>query len=123
MSLRNGGNGTAVLQGWQPAPRNMQLVKQPPDLDRFRPQSRDLFVPSGDVGYWQAAIRETDDDDHAWLRECIEQRNLFMVQLLYSDHDGAQRAIGLFTVAPGDEGTQWLSSVVRHWNLDRPNPR
>jgi hypothetical protein len=33
-----------------------------------------------------------------------------------------QRAIGLFTVAPG-EGHQWICSVVKHWDLDRPNLR
>jgi len=47
---------------------------------------------------------------------------VFAIDLLYSDHEGGQRAIGRFAVAPVKESV-WLSSVVRHWNLDRPDPR
>jgi hypothetical protein len=122
LSLRNVGSGTAVLQGWRPVPR-LPGLPDLPDPDTFRPQSRDLYVPAGDVGFWQAAIRDESDADHGWLRTCVEERNIFLVGLLYSDHEGSQRAIGLFTVAPGVDGDQWISSVVRHWNLDRPNPR
>ena len=124
MSLRNVGSGTAVLQGWQAIrwATDVMLAPEAPDLEAVRPQSRDLYVPAGDVGFWQAAIRESDDDDYPWLRSCIEGGDIFLVGLLYSDHEGAQRAVGLFTLAPG-EGSRWLSSVVRHWNLDRPNPR
>jgi len=32
------------------------------------------------------------------------------------------RAIGRFALAPLSDA-QWLCSVVRHWNLDRPDPR
>ncbi len=58
-----------------------------------------------------------------WLRDCITERTIFAVELLYSDHEGSQRAIGLFALAPDGDGDQWICSVVRHWNLDRPNPR
>jgi len=122
MSLRNVGSGTAVLQGWRAEPRLPEVTMQTPDPETFRPQSRDLYVPSGDVGFWQAAIRDASDVDHGWVRDSIARRTLFMVALLYSDHEGGQRAIGHFTLAPGD-GDQWICSVVRHWNLDRPNPR
>ena len=123
MSLRNVGNGTAVLQGWRPIPRIAEVPLEQPDPSDFRPQSRDLYVPAGDVGFWQAAVRDSSDPELAWLQECVSERNLFLVELLYSDHEGSQRAIGLFSVAPPSEGSQWISSVVRHWNLDRPNPR
>jgi hypothetical protein len=121
-SLRNVGSGTAVLQGWRPLPRLPELAQAASDPETFRPQSRDLYVPAGDVGFWQAAIRDESDPDHGWLKEHVEGRTLFTVELLYSDHEGGQRAAGLFTLAPG-EGHHWLCSVVRHWNLDRPNPR
>ena len=39
----------------------------------------------------------------------------------YTDEEGAQRAITAFLLAPGKE--RWLCSAVRHWNLDRPDPR
>jgi hypothetical protein len=58
MSLRNVGNGTAVLQGWQVRPRQTELMTEPSDLETFRPQLRDLYVPAGNVGFWQAAIRD-----------------------------------------------------------------
>ena len=122
MSLRNVGNGTAVLQGWQVRPRPPELTADVSAPEEFRPQLRDLYVPAGDIGFWQAAIRDASDPDHGWLREHIESRMLFLVDVLYSDHEGGQRAIGLFTVAPGD-GHHWICSVVKHWNLDRPNPR
>ena len=29
-----------------------------PPLDEFRRLARDLYIPSGDVGFWQGAFRE-----------------------------------------------------------------
>jgi len=122
MSLRDVGQGTAVLQGWLPAQRDPAGLPELPDVDAFRPQSRDLYVPSGDIGFWQAAVRDRDDPDRAWLEQAVMSRSIFLVHLLYSDHEGAQRAIGTFALAPAKD-EQWLCSVVRHRNLDRPNPR
>lgn len=123
MSLRNVGNGTAVLQGWQARPRLPDAATfVPSDPASFRPQLRDLYVPAGGIGFWQAAIRDASDPDHGWLLEHISGRRIFLVEILYSDHEGGQRAIGLFTLAPGEEH-HWICSVLRHWNLDRPNPR
>lgn len=122
ISLRNVGNGTAVLQGWRPASKRLNAEARMSDPATFRPQGRDLYVPAGDIGFWQAAIRDAADSEHRGLSEAIAQRRIFTVELLYSDHEGAQRAIGRFALAPG-EGEQWLCSVTRHWNLDRPNPR
>jgi hypothetical protein len=44
------------------------------------------------------------------------------VDLLYSDHEGGQRAISRFGLFPG-QSSVWMFSVVRHWNLDRIDPR
>ena len=74
------------------------------------------------AGVGRLAIRDASDPDHGWLQEHVTGRTLFLVELLYSDHEGGQRAIGLFSLAPGEEH-HWLCSMVRHWNLDRPNPR
>jgi hypothetical protein len=73
MSLRNVGNGTAVLQGWRAAPRPSELVTEASDPAAFRKQLRDLYVPAGDVGFWQAAIRDASDPDHGWLQEHIKK--------------------------------------------------
>ena len=47
---------------------------------------------------------------------------VFGIELLYTDHEGSQRTITFFILAPrGDD--KWLCSEARHWNLDRPDPR
>ena len=120
--LRNVGNGIAVLQGWA-SPDHVQGVVAMPDPQSFRPQARDPYVPPGDVGFWQAGVRDPADPYYPALREAIEERRLFTIELLYSDHEGGQRAIGRFVVAPSGEGTAWRWSLAQHWNLDRLNPR
>ena len=122
MSLRNAGRGTAVLQGWRALPFSTDVERSPSPPEAFRPQYRDLYIGSGDIGFWQAAIREQNDPDYDWLQRCIVERTIFLIELTYSDAEGGQRAVGLFTLAPGQDH-HWLCSVVRHWNLDRPNPR
>ena len=62
--LAERGSGTAVLQGWQVRPRPPELALQASDPETFRPQLRDLYVPAGNVGFWQAAIRDASDPDH-----------------------------------------------------------
>ena len=52
----------------------------------------------------------------------VQAPRLFAIELMYSDHEGGQRAIGRFSMAPLKDSV-WLCSVVRHWNLDRPDPR
>ena len=82
-------------------------------------------MASGDVGFWQAAIREHDDPARALLVDGLRQGEPFVIDLLYGDHEGGQRAISRFIVTPRPEVTEtdWLCSVVRHWNLDRRDPR
>jgi hypothetical protein len=49
------------------------------------------------------------------------------VDLLYSDNEGGQRAISRFLLSPEKtadrQDTIWVASVLRHRNLDRPDPR
>ena len=55
-----------------------------------------------------------------WWRS-VTARRVFGVELLYTDHEGDQRTITNFVLAPrGDD--KWMCSAVRHWNLDRPDP-
>ena len=56
------------------------------------------------------------------LVEAIGSQRVFTIELLYTDHEGGQRTIGMFTLASMGE-SHWLCSMVRHWNLDRPDPR
>jgi hypothetical protein len=125
MSLRNVGSGIAVLQGWHPA-LDWNPGGSHAELDQFRRQGRDLFVPAGGLGFWQGAVRDSGDELHSSLTAAIQERRRFAIELLYSDHEGGQRTISLFSVTPrdvADDPEQWLCSVARHWNLDRPDPR
>ena len=58
MSLRNVGAGMAVIHGWH-AETDLALgLSDHFDVDTFRPQGRDLYVPPSDSSFWQGAFRE-----------------------------------------------------------------
>jgi hypothetical protein len=60
--------------------------------------------------------------EFAAARAAIEERRRITIDLLYGDLEGGQRTVTRFAILPaGDDG--WLAVVVRHWNLDRPDPR
>jgi hypothetical protein len=82
-------------------------------------------------------------------RKLAESRDDWVVDLLYGDHDGGQRAISRFRcqhrpVVDGrppegdggqagdgdgragrqaDDSSVWLCTVARHWTIDQPDPR
>jgi hypothetical protein len=122
MSLRNAAGGIAVIHGWHL--RLGDLLSDHPHAEPgdFRPQTRDLYVPGDGIAFWQAAIRDPNDPEYAGLAAAIRARQVFAVELLYSDDEGGQRSIGMYTIAHLDDD-RWLCSMVRHWNLDRPDPR
>jgi hypothetical protein len=124
-SLRNVGAGIAVLQGWYPHDERLTSREPHPDPDAFRPQTRDLYIPPGDVGFWQGAIRDTSDAAYFPVLTAIKNRQPVTVDLLYTDHEGGQRAISRIGLLPREEGDDsvWRSIVVRLWNLDRQDPR
>jgi hypothetical protein len=122
MSLRNVGNGIAVLHGWDPFGELRDSSRPHSDPLAFRRQTRDLYVPPGDIGLWQGAIRNRDDACYLPILRAIEGRQRLTIDLLYSDHEGGQRAISRFGVMPRDQ-SEWMCTFVRHWNLDRIDPR
>jgi hypothetical protein len=128
ISVRNAGRGIAVLHGWQfLAGRQTSLERPDPAL--FRPQQRDLYVAQNDVGFWQAAFRDPADPRYDEAVAAVRTGDVLTIDVLYGDHEGGQRAITRFTLqrpaSTGEDGKQWpwIASVVRHWNLDRPDPR
>ncbi|MDH6114389.1 hypothetical protein P3T36_000790 [Kitasatospora sp. MAP12-15] len=122
-SLRNVGPGIGVIHGWRLAEADTYASRGPADPESFRRQSRDLYVAPGDTGFWHAAIREATDPDHAPILQRLKNRERISIDLLYGDHEGGQRTVSRFALIPhGAEGT-WYCQVVRHWNLDRPDPR
>jgi hypothetical protein len=122
LSVRNVAGGVAVLQGWFPHPEQSLSDTPFPVIDDFRRQSRDLFIAAGDVGFWQGALREPDDSGRLAMAEVVEARQNFTIDVLYSDHEGGQRAMTRFLISPaGDD--DWFAAVGRQSNIDRDDPR
>jgi hypothetical protein len=123
ISLRNVGSGIAVCQGWVVRPAEGSSLNYPTHapLEDFRLQSRDLYIPAGDVGMWQGALRNPDDELRAQVVEAIETARPITVELLYSDQVGRQRTISRFGLFPTNDTR--LASVTRHWYLDWEGPR
>jgi len=125
MSLRNAGQGIAVIHGWrfQAGP---ELNPRRPDPESFRLQGLDITVAPGDIGFWEGTFRDSDDPQLAEAVEAAKVGELVNVDLLYGDHDGGQRVISRMVLrrhVGADDKHSWLVTVVRHWNLDRPDPR
>jgi hypothetical protein len=120
IALRNVGMGLAVLRGWRLTPEAHQGlggVAYPTSISEFRTQQRDLYVPAGDVGFWQGALRDGADPALTELQAIATQRKGLTIDLLYGDHDGGQRRITRFVLTPRQE-SGWLCSATRHWNVD-----
>ena len=119
--LRNVGNGLAVLDRWDfyPDRQTGDVTHRSPEV--FRRLTRDLYVPAGDLGFWQGAVRDRDDPVFEAASSAIAEGRGMTIDLMYGDHGGGQRTITRFVLLPHDNG--WLASVTRHWNLDRSDPR
>jgi hypothetical protein len=127
MSLRNVGAGIGVCQGWGVRSGLTRTTIDHFPEDELRAQTRDLYIPAGDIGIWQGAIRERSDPDHDDVARAISQHEPITIELLYSDQVGASRTITRFTLVPirrddADEAVRLLSGG-RHWYLDRVGPR
>jgi hypothetical protein len=126
-SIRNVGAGLAVLDRWDLQGRRI-LSSDPGGVvhrepSSFRRLTRDLYVPAGDTGFWQGALRDRSEPVFAEALAAIEARTGLTVDLLYADHEGGQHTITRFALLPAGEGEPWLLSASRHWNLDRDDPR
>jgi hypothetical protein len=123
MSIRNVGTGIAVCQAWT-AWAGLSSSRDMPShspLDRFRRQTRDFYIPAGDVGMWQGALRDPDDPVRASIADAIDARESIMVELLYTDLVGHQQTITRFGITPA--GDSWLTTMTRHWHLESAGPR
>jgi hypothetical protein len=128
MSLRNVGSGLAVLDSWVIRPQQLFSATSPDHapLGDFRRLTRDLFVPAGDVFFWQGALRDPSEPIFTEVSKVIGEEGALTLELLYGDDEGGQRTITRFTLQPmrsEDGSPNWLASVARHWNIDRADPR
>jgi hypothetical protein len=123
VALRNVGNGLAVLHGWTVTRRGDAQHAEPAD---FRRLTRDLYVASGDAGFWQGALRDPAESLFADIALAGREPAALNIDILYGDHEGGQRVITRFTLTPRTSETGevvWIASVARHWNVDRVDPR
>jgi hypothetical protein len=128
LSLRNVGTGIGVCQAWHVSPglQSSATARAHAPEEQFRLQTRDLYIPAGDIGMWQGALRDRGDPTFRAVAEAIDNRDVVTVELLYSDQVGDQRTITRFGLVPyeASEGkVRWFATVTRHWYLDRIGPR
>jgi hypothetical protein len=122
MSLRNSGQGLALLHGWRFYPERLLGLTDRPPLDSFTRLTRDIYVPAGDIGFWQGTFRDPAAPDFAEAREVVEQNRAFTIDVLYGDNEGEQRTITRFGLLPRGE-RKWIVAPARYWNVDRDEPR
>ena len=128
MSLRNVGSGMGVLDSWMVEPRltSSEIRPDHAPLEQFRRLTRDLYVPPGDVFFWQGALRDPGEPIFTDISKAVAEEVPLTVELLYGDDEGGQRTITRYSWLPhrGEAGTLvWLATVSRHWNIDRADPR
>ena len=126
IALRNIGRGMAVLHGWFAS--SGVTSSTAPDhapVEDFRRLTRDLYIPPGDLGFWQGALRDPAEPLFDELRTTAKAGEALTIELLYGDQEGGQRAISRFALRAHEvDGEQvWLASVGRLWHLDRRAPR
>ena len=125
MSLRNVGNGIAVLHGWKFWPeRQAGSESAPPALEALHRLTRDIYIPTGQVGFWQGVFRDPTSGEFRTAADAVDARVPVTVDVLYGDHEGGQRTITRFGLSPRQgEDHSWIASAARHWNIDREDPR
>jgi hypothetical protein len=121
ISLRNVGPGIAVLHGGSLHPEPRRAVDGHTPVDGFHLLTRDIYIPSAKVGFWQIALRGRDDPERFAMIEAVD-RGEFSVEILYGDYEGGQRVITLFRILRESDGV-WRPTAVRHWQVDRSDPR
>ena len=120
MSLRNVSTGTAVLHGWW-ITDHIGFDDAPP-IDEMNRLTRDIFVPAGDIGFWQGSFRDPASDGFREARRMVEERETIGLAVMYGDLEGGQRTITRFAMVPKPDG-DYIVSAGRVWNIDRAAPR
>jgi hypothetical protein len=120
MSVRNVGTGIAVLHGWWLSAGRAPL--EPPPIEEITRLTRDIYVPAGDVGFWQGTFRDPATPEFTEARRAVDEHAEIGVSVMYGDLEGGQRTITRFALIPRSDGDSMLSAG-RVWNVDRSDPR
>jgi hypothetical protein len=121
ISLRNVGPGIGVLHGGRMFAEARSGLNEHGDLDTFRMLTRDIYIPSGKVGFWQIAYRDEQREELDDLLPGVTRGEL-AAEILYGDFEGGQRVISRFRLLRVED-ERWTVSAVRHWQVDRDAPR
>lgn len=121
LSLRNVGPGIGVLHGGRLDPTTPRGRTEHTSTDEFRMLSRDIYIPAGKIGFYQIAFRDEQGAERDAMLEAVRSGR-FSAEVLYGDFEGGQRVITRYTVVQQEDGT-WQIGTVRHWQVDRPDPR
>lgn len=139
VALRNGGNGLALIHGWRArrSPRDRTVSRGThlgdgddrsesgtgarPELDDFRRQQLDLYIPAGDTGYWQGAMRDPEEPGYAEVVEALNDGGGLWIDLLYGDYQGRQRAVVRLLILQWPNTDGWRATILRYWPVDDDN--
>jgi len=119
LSLKNVGPGIAVLHGGRVYAGQTRAGDEHAPLEELRVLQRDLYIPAGDIGYWQIAFREDDELRREILAAMAD--GLIRAEVLYGDYEGGQRVITRYALRRIDD--EWQLSTIRHWQIDRSDVR
>ncbi|MGZ4237786.1 MAG: hypothetical protein ACXVFQ_05855 [Solirubrobacteraceae bacterium] len=124
IGVRNGGTGLALVHGWRIEVAD-QTGNRPRSTDELRRQQRDIYIPPGETGYWQGAIRNRSDPDYDQIRSAMRSRARISVDLIYGDYEGGQRTIARIGLTKDDDAQRddYRAEVGRYWNIDGIDPR
>ena len=127
--LRNTGSGLAQLHGYrldaeQPdrvqsdplGPAQHRRGGQAPESATFLQQQRDLYIASGEIGFWQAALRDPSSPTFDAVQRALDTRGRLTVDVLYGDLENEQRTITRLRAAPK---RRWVVALRRCSPLDR----
>ena len=79
--------------------------------------TRDIYIPAGDLGFWQGAIRDPQAPLFTRVAQTVRARQPVTFDILYSDLHGSQQTITRLSLSPVAED-KWIGSVGRHWQVE-----
>jgi hypothetical protein len=120
VSLRNAGTGMGILHGWR-LRVGRHYEREAPPLAEFTPQTRDMYVAPGDIGFWQGALRDPRVPEFAEIMKAVADREMLSLDILYGDFEGGQRVISRFTLEPPSADPR-LAERQAAWLLDAEPP-
>ncbi len=121
LGLRNVGAGIAVLQSWYLYIGQQRSDDPRAPVEAFRRLRRDLYVPAGETGFWQGAMRDPSEPYFATVTDAIAERTALTLDLLYTDHEGGQPTTSRFSLYHVQDDDYLVSSSA-HFYLDRAGP-